>query len=68
MPKKCNKLQLNRLDANLLTKCWVKDIGDLLLINGFRCAWYDQGVGNEKVCLRMFEQKLKDIDISTWQI
>lgn len=64
LPKICYKLQLKWLDANLFTKCWVKDIRDLLLVNGFGYAWYDQRVGNEKVMLRLFEQKLQFIDIS----
>ena len=66
LPKICYKLQCKWLDANPRTKCWASDIRDILLANGFGYAWYDQGVGNEKDFLRMFEQKLKDIDINVW--
>ncbi|MEW8546516.1 MAG: reverse transcriptase family protein, partial [Candidatus Thiodiazotropha sp.] len=66
LPKICYKFQLKWLDANVQTKCWARDIRDLLLANGFGYAWYNQGVGNKRDFLRIFEQKLKDIDISIW--
>ena len=62
LPKICYKLQCKWLDAN----SQASDIRDILLANGFGYAWYDQGVGNERDFLRMFEQKLKDIDINVW--
>lgn len=65
-PKVCYKLQCKWLDAKTQTNCWAREVRDVLLRSGFCYAWYNQGVGNERLFLRNFEQKLTDIDISFW--
>ena len=46
LPKICYNLQCKWLEANPHTNCWAKDVKDILLAQGFGCAWYNQGVGN----------------------
>ena len=46
LPKSCYKLQCKWLEGNPRTNCWVRNLRDLLLANGFGYAWYNQGVGN----------------------
>ena len=57
-----------RLEANAHTKCWAKDVKDILLTQGFGYAWYNQGVGNIVLLLRNFKKRNRDIDINCWHV
>ena len=66
LPKICYNLQCKLLQANPRISCWVKDVRDTLLVQGFGYAWYNQGVGDMALFSRNFKERNRDIDISCW--
>ena len=45
---------------------WATKIRQLLQTNGFGYAWFYQGVANESNFLRIFKERIKDIDAQNW--
>ena len=43
-------------------KTWATDIKYILYFNGFGDAWQNQGVGNDKLFIKLFEQRIIDIE------
>ena len=55
------------LDLDMSGKhCWVSKIREILCFTGFNFVWLHQGVGNVKLFLREFKQKLIDFFIQEW--
>ena len=63
IPKLCYKMQ-RRWVAND-TECWLFHIRNLLFSSGFGEAWLNQGVGNKQAFLKLFKQRLKDMDMQS---
>ena len=59
LPKICYRLKCKWLEGNPRTNCWVRNLRDLPLANGFGFAWYNQGVGNELNILEDLNKKEK---------
>ena len=47
------------------TDCWLFHISNLLFSSGFGEVWLNQGVGHINSFLRVFKQRLIDMDIQT---
>ena len=58
-PKECYKMLLNFDSVG--RKTWVADNEYILYSSGFGDAWQNQGVGNDKLCIKLFEQRITDI-------
>ena len=58
-PKECYKMLLNFDSVG--RKTWATDIKYILYSNGFGDAWQNQGVGNDKLFIKLFEQRITDI-------
>ena len=52
--------------ANPHTNCWSKDVKDILLVQGFGYALYNQRVGNIALVFRNFKERNRDIDKNCW--
>ena len=46
---------------SVVRKTWATDIRYILYSNGFGDAWQNQGVGNDKLFIKLFEQRITDI-------
>jgi hypothetical protein len=51
---------------NLGKDCWVSNIRNILCESGFGFVWLQQGVGNDKMFLRLFKERLIDMFIQEW--
>ena len=58
-PKECYKMLLNFDSVG--RKTWATDIKYILYSNGFGDAWQNQGVWNDKLFIKLFEQRITDI-------
>ena len=47
-------------------QCWVSEIRVILCSMGFNIVWLQQGVGNIKLFLREFKQRLIDVFVQDW--
>ena len=47
-------------------QCWAKHLREILCKTGFGDVWYFQGVGNEKVFLKIFKQRVIDMYVQEW--
>ncbi|CAG2216455.1 unnamed protein product [Mytilus edulis] len=45
---------------------WCSKVQRLLFSNGFGVVWENQGVGDTKLFIHLFKQRLKDINLQTW--
>ena len=63
LPKLCYKMQIRWLAND--TDCWLFHIRKLLFSSGFSEVWLNQGVGHINSFLRVFKQRLIDMDIQT---
>ena len=66
-PSICYKLQLKWLNFNKRTNFWARDVKELLEGLGFGNAWYNQGVGDKRYFLAIFEERVFDIDTQAWR-
>ena len=61
LPKLCYKIQRRWVTND--TKCWLFHIRSLLFSSGFGEVWLNQGVGHENEFLKVFKQRLIDMDM-----
>eukprot|EP00745_Piridium_sociabile_P033756 TRINITY_DN5799_c0_g1_i7.p1 TRINITY_DN5799_c0_g1~~TRINITY_DN5799_c0_g1_i7.p1 ORF type:complete len:201 (+),score=5.71 TRINITY_DN5799_c0_g1_i7:293-895(+) len=47
-------------------QCWVSKIREMLCLTGFNIVWLQQGVGDVKLFLREFKQRLIDFFFQEW--
>ena len=47
-------------------QCWVSEIRHMLCSTGFGIVWLQQGVGNVKLFLTQFRQRLVDVFVQDW--
>ncbi|CAC5403534.1 unnamed protein product [Mytilus coruscus] len=45
---------------------WCSKVQGLLFSNGFGVVWENQGVGDTRLFMNLFKQRLKDINLQTW--
>ena len=50
------------------TECWLFHIRNLLFSSGFGEAWLNQGVGNKRAFLKLFKQRLMDMDMQSLNV
>ena len=46
---------------------WATSIKNILNSCGFSYVWHEQGVGDERIFLDTFTQRLKDVDFQSWE-
>ena len=51
---------------NLENRCWVTHVREILCLTGFNFVWQQQAVGNVKLFLYEFKQRLVDMYIQEW--
>jgi hypothetical protein len=47
-------------------KCWVSNVRDILCETGFGIVWLQQSIGDIKMFLNVFKQRLVDMFIQSW--
>ena len=47
-------------------KCWVSEVREMLSLTGFNYVWLNQDVGDVKMFLAKFKQRLIDMFIQEW--
>jgi len=45
---------------------WAKSVKTVLENLGFYCVWFNQGVENEILCLKIFKQRMRDNYLQDW--
>lgn len=65
-PKIVYNFLVDQINDRPNTRNWASNVKDLLSRLGFYEVWLSQGVGNSKVFLNLFKQRVKDTYIQTW--
>lgn len=59
-------MMLNDLEVNPYKQNWATLVRDLLSRLGFMDVWVYQGVGDMKIFMQVFKQRIKDVFIQDW--
>ena len=65
--RKVYKMMLNDININPNKVNWASLLRDTLCNMGFQDVWLAQSVGNEKIFFKIFEQRVSDNFIQTWE-